>query len=98
MPTTSRSAPSSLLELPDGIDPADAVLLAGDTLGVPVRALRRVPAEPGTRVLVLGLGPVGLAHVLVRANAGCEVVAVEPSAARRKLGLELGAAGGLRSR
>ena len=84
-------AANSLLPLPEGIGPADGVLLAGDTIGVPARALRRVPTQPGDRVLVIGLGPVGLAHVLVRSRAGCDVVAVEPSATRRKLAEALGA-------
>ncbi len=84
---------STLRRLPDGIDPAVAVLLSGDGLGVPVRGAHRVPAPPGTRVLVIGLGPVGLAHVLVRAHAGCEVIGIEPSCERRALALSLGASG-----
>ncbi len=84
-------AVTTLRRLPDGIDPVVAVLVSGDGLGVPVRGAHRVPAPPGTRVLVIGLGPVGLAHVLVRAHAGCDVIGIEPSPQRRALALSLGA-------
>jgi (R,R)-butanediol dehydrogenase/meso-butanediol dehydrogenase/diacetyl reductase len=40
----------------------------------------------------VGLGPVGLAHVLVQSFLGARVIGIEPSAARRALGLRLGAA------
>ena len=84
-------APSTLRRLPPGTDPASAVLLSGDGLGVPVRGLRRAPHEAGETVLVLGLGPVGLAHTLVRAFHGARVAAVEPSQVRRDLALSFGA-------
>jgi threonine dehydrogenase-like Zn-dependent dehydrogenase len=84
--------PRSLRRLPADIDTTTGVLLSGDGLGVPARGLRMAPTSPGDRVLVIGLGPVGLASVLVRAAAGCEVVAVEPSPFRRALGSSLGAA------
>lgn len=83
---------STLRVMPDGTDPADAVLVAGDTLGVPVRGVRRAPAPEGARVLVIGLGPVGLATVAVRSFLGNEVVAIEPSPERRALAERLGAA------
>jgi threonine dehydrogenase-like Zn-dependent dehydrogenase len=41
--------------------------------------------------LIIGLGPVGLAHLLVRSFAGATVWAIEPSAYRRELALKLGA-------
>ncbi|ADB50367.1 zinc-dependent alcohol dehydrogenase [Conexibacter woesei] len=82
---------SALRRVPEGTPARDAVLISGDALGVPVRALRRAPSHAGERVLVLGAGPVGLGHVLVRAHAGAEVVVVEPSAYRRELALRLGA-------
>ena len=81
----------ALRKLPAGTPAADAVLVAGDALGVPVRAFRRIPSGPGDRVLVIGLGPVGLAHSLVRSHAGADVVAIEPSQFRRNLAAELGA-------
>jgi L-iditol 2-dehydrogenase len=83
---------SALRRLPAGTPPRDAVLITGDTLGVPVRAHRKVPSAPGGRLLIIGLGPIGLGHTLVRAHSGAHVVAVEPSEYRRELALELGAA------
>ena len=83
--------PSALRELPEGTDAGLGTLISGDALGVPARVLRRVASDLGDSVLVIGLGPIGLGHVLVRAFAGAEVVAIEPSEYRRKLGLELGA-------
>jgi L-iditol 2-dehydrogenase len=82
---------SALRRLPAGIAPQDAVLITGDALGVPARAYRRLPSGEGDRVLVIGLGPVGLGHVLVRAYTGAQVVAIEPSAYRRQLAKHLGA-------
>ena len=82
---------SALRRLPAGTTAPNAVLMTGDTLGVPVRAYRRVPSHPGERVLVIGLGPIGLGHTLVRAHTGAEVIAIEPSSFRRHLALELGA-------
>ena len=83
---------AALRPLPAGTTARDAVLMTGDTLGVPVRAQRRWPSAPGERVLVIGLGPIGLGHTLVRAFAGAEVVAIEPAAYRRELARTLGAA------
>lgn len=83
---------STLRKLPEGCSFVEGVLASGDTLGVPVRGTRRAPAVVGARVLVLGLGPVGLSSVLVRSFLGCDVAAVEPSHARRELALRLGAA------
>lgn len=81
----------ALYRVPDGIDATLGVLLTGDSLGVPVRGLHRAPSYPGEQVVVIGLGPVGLGHVLVRAYTGSRVVAIEPSADRRRLALQLGA-------
>lgn len=82
---------SALRRVPSGTDPAVAVLLTGDGLGVPARGLRRVPSLCGETVLIIGLGPVGLGHALVRAFAGSRVVGVEPSPYRRELAKKLGA-------
>lgn len=83
---------TTLRALPAGTSSDAGVLLAGDALGVPARALRRFPTGPGDRVLVLGLGPVGLSHALVRAHAGSDVVAVELSPYRRALAERMGIA------
>lgn len=82
---------STLRAVPPGTDAGVAAMLTGDPLGVPVRALARAHAHAGDRVVVVGLGPVGLAHVLVRSFVGCRVIGVEPSSYRRDLALALGA-------
>ena len=73
----------SLVELPESTEPAVGAMLSGDTLGVAGPAFRRDPTGPGDRCLVIGLGPVGLGHVAIRAFTGAEVIAIEPSAYRR---------------
>lgn len=85
------AATSTLRKIPEGMSPQLAALASGDALGVPVRALRRAPSSPGEKVVVSGLGPVGLAHVLVRSFLGARVIGVDPSPERRKLGLVVGA-------
>jgi L-iditol 2-dehydrogenase len=82
---------SALRAMPDGTPASHAVLISGDTLGVPVRAQNRLPTKHHDRVLIIGLGPVGLGHTLVRSHSGAEVFAIEPSRARRELALALGA-------
>jgi threonine dehydrogenase-like Zn-dependent dehydrogenase len=82
---------AALRRVPEGTPANDAVLITGDTLGVPVRGQRRIPSEQGHRVLIIGLGPIGLGHTLVRSHAGAEVVAIEPSEYRRDLARALGA-------
>lgn len=81
----------AIRRLPHGISAVDAVLLTGDVAGVPWRALRKVPPAEGERVIVIGLGPVGLSHVLVRSHLGADIAGIEPSAYRRDLARALGA-------
>jgi L-iditol 2-dehydrogenase len=49
------------------------------------------PLEPGTRVLVLGGGAIGLCCCAAATGLGAEVILVEPIARRRELARELGA-------
>jgi threonine dehydrogenase-like Zn-dependent dehydrogenase len=73
-------------------------MLTGDTFGVAGRAFRRSPTGEGDEVLVIGLGPVGLGHLAIRAFSGADVTAVEPSDYRRELALKLGAVAALHPR
>lgn len=77
--------------LPDGIDWPEAVLLAGDGLGVPARAAARLGDTRGKKILIVGLGPVGLANVMVQSFNGADVIGSDPLDYRRNLALELGA-------
>jgi (R,R)-butanediol dehydrogenase/meso-butanediol dehydrogenase/diacetyl reductase len=64
-----------------------------EPLAVVRRAFRRGQVERGDRLAVLGAGPIGLAAVAWAVAVGVEVVVVsEPSALRRDLALQLGAA------
>ena len=54
--------------------------------------LRAFKAEPGSSLMVLGGGSVGLSAVMGGKIAGCDpIIVVEPVAARRELAIELGA-------
>jgi len=77
--------------VPDGVDWPQASLLTGDGLGVPVRCARRLGDTAGRRVLVLGLGPVGLGCVLVQASRGAKVMGADLVPYRLSLARELGA-------
>jgi predicted dehydrogenase/threonine dehydrogenase-like Zn-dependent dehydrogenase len=82
--------PANLVAVaPEGIDPRAA---AFTTLGaIALQGVRRVQAALGERIVVSGLGLLGLITVQLLRVAGCQVLGVEPIAARRALGLELGA-------
>ena len=81
----------ALRRLPTDMDPILGVLLAGDTLGVAYRALRRAPLPAGGSVIVIGLGAIGLGHVLARSRAGADVTGIDPVQGRRHLAQQLGA-------
>jgi len=70
-------------QLPAGIDPAIAVFAR--LAGVSWTSLTTTDARPPDRVLVTGLGPVGILAAQLFAAAGYRVTAVEPIAARREL-------------
>lgn len=77
--------------LPDDIGWSEAAILSGDGLGVPVRASRRLGNTSGKKVLVLGLGPIGLGNVLVQAFNGAEVMGADFVQYRTELACKLGA-------
>ncbi|KAF0957157.1 NAD(P)-dependent alcohol dehydrogenase [Rhodococcus sp. T7] len=54
--------------------------------------MRSMACRPGSSLMILGAGPVGLAAVMGAVIQGCaEIIVVEPHATRRDLALELGA-------
>lgn len=84
------SVPGNLVApVPRGVPLRDA---AFTTLGaIAMQGVRRAEASLGERIVVVGLGLLGLLTVQILRAAGCVVVGVEPDASRRALGLELGA-------
>ena len=63
--------------VPDNAEWPEAAILTGDGLGVPVRASRRLGDTKGQKVVVIGLGPVGLSNVLVQSFKGADVIAAD---------------------
>ncbi|GAA2901353.1 2,3-butanediol dehydrogenase [Pseudonocardia halophobica] len=72
-----------LVRLPDGVDDQAGAFV--EPLAVACRAVRQSGARPGSRVAVLGGGPIGLTVALVLRARGAEAVRlVEPNPARRE--------------
>ncbi|MBW9122424.1 zinc-binding dehydrogenase [Microbacterium trichothecenolyticum] len=81
---------ASLVPLPDDIDDAMAALIACN-FGTAFAGLRKSGARWGDRLIVTGLGSVGLCVVVAAVAAGCRVIAVDPIGPRREFALALGA-------
>ena len=80
-----------LLVLPDGVSFLDGACVACG-FGTAYEALRRLDVSGRDKVLVVGLGPVGLAAGLLAQVLGARtVVGVDPSPERCRLALELAA-------
>jgi threonine dehydrogenase-like Zn-dependent dehydrogenase len=76
--------------LPDGLSMAAGALI--EPLSCVLHALDRAPVLTGQRVAVYGAGSIGLLAVVVARAAGARSIhVVEPSPARRKAALDLGA-------
>jgi predicted dehydrogenase/threonine dehydrogenase-like Zn-dependent dehydrogenase len=84
------SVPGNLVApVPDGVPLRDA---AFTTVGaIALQGVRRAEAQLGERIVVIGLGLIGLLTMQLLRAAGCRVIGVEPSPERRALGAELGA-------
>jgi threonine dehydrogenase-like Zn-dependent dehydrogenase len=80
----------SLVPVPAGLE-ADRVVLA-EPLACCVGALRSLALPAGSRLLVLGCGPIGLLTAFLARRDGIDVVAIDPVAKRRAIALRLGAA------
>lgn len=85
-----READVRLFRAPCGVDLRTAALV--EPLAVGMNAADQADAAPGEPVAVVGAGPVGLAAIATFADRGHpDIVAVDTSATRRALALELGA-------
>ena len=80
-----------LFRVPDGV-PLRVAALA-EPLAVGMQAVNQADVAPGDKVAVFGCGPVGLLAIATLADRGIDdVVAIDPSARRRELAGEMGAA------
>jgi S-(hydroxymethyl)glutathione dehydrogenase/alcohol dehydrogenase len=81
-----------LTKLPPGLDPAEAVML-GCALPTGMGAVMNTArAEPGSSVVVMGAGGIGLCAVMAAKASGCvPIIAVDPNPMKRRLAVELGA-------
>lgn len=75
--------------LPDGVAPAAAASVAMGAIAL--QGARQAEVELGDRVVVTGLGLIGLLTVQLARAAGGEVLAIDPLGERRELALVLGA-------
>ena len=84
------SVPGNLTAaVPDGVPARDGAFA---TLGaIALQGVRRADPTLGERIVVVGLGLLGLLTVQLLRAAGCQVLGVEPQDARRRLASELGA-------
>ena len=78
------------LPLPDDFDFEMGALLSCN-VGTAYGALRKSETSGDRTLAVFGLGPVGLACVLLGKARGTSVIGVDPSSERRRLALDLGA-------
>ena len=81
----------TLLHLPDGLTYTDGALVACG-FGTAYQGILRAGVSGRDRVLVVGLGPVGLGAVMLAASSGAEVVGVDPVPERLELAERVGAA------
>jgi predicted dehydrogenase/threonine dehydrogenase-like Zn-dependent dehydrogenase len=84
------SVPANLVvPVPDGLPLTEAAFA---TIGaIALQGVRRTEPTLGERVVVSGLGLLGLLTVQLLRAAGCPVLGIEPAEDRRALGAELGA-------
>ena len=81
-----------LVPLPDELDWESAVLVCGDTLGTPYRALKRLGGvHAGETAAVFGCGPIGLGCLTWLTFYGARAIVSEISPYRRELARSLGA-------
>jgi polar amino acid transport system substrate-binding protein len=85
-----NAVPKNLaLRIPDGVDDQDAAFV---TLGaIALQGVRQAQLTLGERVVVMGLGLIGLLTVQLLKASGCRVLGFDPNPERAKLAQEIGA-------
>jgi len=88
-------AQGNVVPLPDDVSDVDAALL--EPLSCVVNGIQSVSVGEGDRVLIYGVGPMGLLHVMAcRAAGAARVFAADPQARRLEQAVRLGAEVGIR--
>ena len=78
----------SVIKLPKALQPEHA--LFARLAGVSMATLSRTSVTPGEKVMVTGLGTVGLMAMFIYSNLGYEVIGVDPDSNRRTTAQECG--------
>ena len=85
------NADLALMRIPEGVNDDQAVLLT-DALATAHFGTTRADIVPGSRVAIVGLGPIGLLGIeLAHARGAAEVYAIDPVETRRNHATSLGA-------
>ncbi len=79
---------SSVIALPDSLEPADAC--SAKLAAIARHGQKMVPMERGEKVVVFGLGPIGMYSALLFQEEGACVLGIDPSPARRHFAESLG--------
>jgi 2-desacetyl-2-hydroxyethyl bacteriochlorophyllide A dehydrogenase len=79
---------AKVIEVPD--DVPDEIAALTEPFAVGVHVCSRAGLEPGSRVLVVGAGPIGLVVAMVAATCGATVAIAEINASRRELAASFG--------
>ena len=77
--------------LPDEASWEEGVLLAGDNIGAPYSAVKKLAINSADTAAIFGCGPMGLGAVVVLQFFGARIFAIEPIEYRRALACRLGA-------
>jgi 2-desacetyl-2-hydroxyethyl bacteriochlorophyllide A dehydrogenase len=81
---------ANLYTLPDSMPFDHAAFI--EPLACAIHGQDRIGVKVGESVLIIGAGPMGLAHVVMsRLNGAAQIIVSEPDSARRQRALELGA-------
>lgn len=84
---------TNVVRVPHALSPTVAAPLGCSVQTGAGTVLNVLRPSPGETIVVFGAGSVGLSAVMAAVSLGCEVIAVDPVAARRDLAVELGATG-----
>ena len=91
---SARSTKRDTLALPDSVHDLDAVLI--EPSACVVKSLRRAGMRPGETVVIIGLGIMGMMHVVLARHAGAaQIIGIDLFESRARRALELGADHGL---